>query len=374
MKILAGLWNGPTMVGAFYTKYLKRVADVVTIGPEVGQSSDIPVDVREPISPHLTGNQGPFDVYIQFYSKPDYFPPDLYKVDIPKVWVVYDLHLHAYELGRTAFLFDLIIVTDEASRQVLLKMGIPRVRILPFAVDHEIFYRPWEERSRLFKVGFSGSVSGHPQLEGRRRLLERVESSFPLQVENRSKTGSDVADFYQDCHVVINQAVHHDLNMRVMEVLIAGRPLITPNVPGLKDILEESTHAVIYDDDSIIEKLQWMIDHPEECEAMAQRGQEHAMAHHTYEVRAREMLNILEEEKSYWENPTIRKHPDHLRTTQFLYHWFRFPGDALDWLAKHWAYHNFPGKMMQAFLRIASMTLRAVGILWNRKYFQSKDD
>jgi len=374
MKILVGLWNGPTMVGAFYVKYLKRVAEVVTIGPEVGETSDIPVDVRDPIGPHLNGKNGPFDVYIQFYSKPDYFPPDLYKADIPKVWVVYDLHLHAYELGRTAFLFDLIIVTDEPSKQVLIKMGIPHVRILPFAVDHEFFHRPWEERSRPHQVGFSGSVTNHPQLVGRKRLLERVSSHHQLQVENRSKTGSEVADFYQECKIVLNQAVHHDLNMRVMETLVAGRPLLTPEVPALNDVLEDQTHAIVYTEENLLERLQWMVDHPEECEEMAKRGQAHAMTKHTYEVRAKELLDILEDEKFYWENPSIRKHADHLRTTQFLYHWFRYPGDALDWLAKHWAYHTFPGKMMKSFLVLASCTLKITGALWNRQYFQSKDD
>jgi len=361
------------MMGASYVKYLRRIAEVVTIGPEVGEKSDIPVDVRDPVLPHLQ-EKGPFDVYIQFYSKPDYFPPDLYKIDIPKVWVVYDLHLHAYELGRTAFLFDLIIVTDEPSRQVLLKTGIPRVRVLPFAVDHEIFHRPQKERRRAYVVGFSGSVTDHPKLQGRKRLLNKVSDHFPLKIENRSKTGAEVADFYQNCQIVLNQAVHNDLNLRVMETLVSGRPLLTPEVPALKNVLEENVHAVVYQEENLLEKLQWMLDHLDECEEMAKRGQAHAMEHHTYEVRARQLMAILASEMSYWKNPTLRKHPDHLRTTQFLYHWFRFPGDALDWLSQHWAYHTFPGKMMQSFLKVASFTLRIYGTLWNRKYFQSRDD
>lgn len=374
MRILTGLWNGPNGVGAFYLKYLKRVADVVSIGPEVGLQSDIPVDVRDPLLPHLQGEHGPFDVYVQFYSKPDYFPPDLYKVDIPKVWIVYDLHLHGYELGRTAFLFDLVIVMDESVKQLLLSMGVSRVEVLPFAVDHEVFYIPWKDQPRPHTVGFSGSVSGHPQLEGRKRLLDKVGSHFPLKIEHRSKMGSEVAEFYQECQVVINQAVNHELNMRVMETLAAGRPLLTPEVPGLEDVIEDQTHAVVYREENLIEKLTWMVEHPEECEEMARKGQAHAMQHHTYEVRAKQLIGILENEREYWDNPTVQKHPDHLRTTQFLYHWFRYPGDALDWLAQHWAYHSFPGKMMQSFLRVASLTLKVIGTLWNKKYFQSRDD
>jgi hypothetical protein len=371
-RCLLSLWNGPTMVGGFYLRALQKIGKVWSVGPEMGQKSDFPCRVGDPILPVLQKLEGQVDVLIQFYSKPDYFPPDLYLVNLPKVWVLYDLHLHAEELSRSCYLFDLILVTDNSSRERLNQLGVHHVEILPFAVDDNLFYRPWQERPRQFEVGFSGSVTNHPQLRERAKLLKKVGESFQLKLENRSLTGAQVADFYQDCRVVLNQAVHNDVNMRIMEVLMAGRPLVTPWVPSLEEVIQDGEHALVYkSEEECFRKIAQLLENPQEAEAMARRGQAHALAHFRYEVTAQKMLNILEGQLEKWRVQAPRsKNLGQLQAAQWRYHWFRFPGDALNWLLAHGYFQGFPGRISKVALKLSIHGLH-LGERWRKvRYFQ----
>jgi glycosyltransferase involved in cell wall biosynthesis len=375
-RLLIGLWGGPTMVGGFFQKWLRRQTKVLTVGPELGLKVDIPVAVGDPICPVAEKLKAEFDIYVQFYSKPDYFPPDLYLLKCPKVWVLYDLHLHAHELSRSCALFDICVVPDEKSKVQLLERGVTHVIVMPFAVDPEIFYRPFARdlKSRRHEVGFSGSVKGHPQLAEREALLNAVGEKHRLKVEHRSLTGAQVADFYQTCDVVLNQAVHHDLNMRIMEVLISGRPLLTPRVDGINDLLVEGEHALVYDSkQDLLDKLQALLSDPEKREEMAKRGQEHAVKAHTYEVRSTQLLKALQAWD--WKNLNRCHHLDHLKFCQFSYHWFRFPGDALVWLKVHEfrKTKGMVGFLLQHVLGVMIFMIRILGRVKKVHYFQPPD-
>jgi glycosyltransferase involved in cell wall biosynthesis len=359
------------MIGSFYTRALKKTdLEIKTVGPEVGGKSDFPVEPRAPIGPAVQAFAP--DVLLHFYSKPDYFPPDLYVVDCPKVWVLYDLHLHAEELSRSCCLFDLIVVTDDVMRSKLKRLGVFHVIVIPFAVDQKTFYRPWKDATREFEAGFSGSVTGHPQLQERERLLDAIGEAVDLKVEHRSLTGAQVADFYQRCQLVVNQAVHDDINMRIMETLLAGRPLLTPRVDGLDGILVENEHALFYDSaQDAIEKAKWCLAHPKEAEAMAQRGQEHALSRFTYEKTAlalqAHLVELIEQGASL-KALTV----DQQLWAQFSYHWFRFPGDALVWLLDHWKGSRAPERLLKACIRLSIWVLRAGQAIKKTPYFQKR--
>ena len=346
-----------------------------SVGVEMGQKCDFPCRVGDPILPLVESLRGQVDVLIQFYSKPDYFPPDLYLVDIPKVWMLYDLHVHAEELSRSCALFDLIIVPDGRSRERLLALGVDHVEVVPFAVDEKVFYRAQKQHKRFYDVGFSGSVSHHPLLRKRAEWLKNVGERFSLRIENRSLTGAQVADFYQDCRVVINHAVHEDVNMRIMEALMSGRPLVTPWVPSIEDIIQDGVHAKLYhNDQECFEHIAYLLSHPQEAENMALRGQAHALEHFCYEKTSRHLLDILSQYLQVWEQEgPRRKNIGPLKSAQFMYHWFRFPGDALQWLLVHTHGHGFADHCVRGSLKVCLSILR--GAEWFRKvrYFQRNE-
>lgn len=355
------------MIGAFYKKALQPLMEVVTVGPEQGCDSDYPVGVRDPILPVIEDFTP--DVLLQFYSKPDYFPPDLYRVRCPKVWVLYDLHLHALELSRSCPLFDLIVVTDEVMKAKLKALGVHRVVVVPFAVDRETFYRPWKKRERCYGVGFSGSVKGHRQLKQRAAMLSEIGKRVPLRIEDRTRSGAEVADFYQDCRAVLNQAVHGDINMRIMEVLLSGRPLVTPRVPGVDALIAADEHVLFYSTtQEAVQQLDWLLQNPEQAEAMAKRGQAHALRSFTYECTAVSLhghLKSLVEESS-----RVVCHPQQGFSAQLSYHWFRYPGDALLWIEEHAKGDRFPDRLVLMALAACRHVLSWVERFKRVDYFQ----
>lgn len=355
------------MVGGFYLKALRQLTKVFAVGPDFGGGSDVELLPGQPLGPTLE-KHGPFDAYVQFYSKPDWFPPDLHALSIPKVWVLYDLHLHLDELSNTAGLFDLVLVTDEPTKKQMLERGHPHVEVLPFAVDRETFHRPHLERERSHDIGFSGSITDHPQLAPRAQLLETLGREFDLRVENRSLTGPAVADFYQECRLVLNHAVQDDINMRIYETLLAGRPLLTPKVTGIEAIVQDGIHASIFRDQEDLQgRIRHLLAHPEEAEAMAQRGQALALEAHTYEARSK---RLLEHCGKTWKAPL--QHPHHRAFAQFSYHWFRYPGDAIDWLLAREGGTRGPDKLLLNLLKVFRLTLKLWQTLARREYFQVK--
>ncbi len=377
LNLVLGLWNGPAMMGAYYKRALQKIANVYTVGPSFGAESDFDCHPSDAIIPLMNKMDKPIDYYIQFYSKPDFFPPDLFKLECPKAWYVYDLHLHFDELATTAQLFDMVFTYDEASKKKLLERGLQKVEVLPFAAEKEMYYREQDgAKKRKYDIGFAGSVTGHPSLVERANLLERLGKKFNLRVENRTLVGAEVSDFYQDCTVVLNQAVKNDLNMRIPETLMSGRPLLTPNVDGLNEYLEIDVHALIYNTDNIEEKLIYLLENPVEREAMAKKGQALALEKYSYSACASLMLEHLRcDIKDAETSGRIKKDPWLCASSQFRYHWFRFKGDALQWLKNNLdkESNGLVAKLMSLSLSIVITILKIKESFGKAQYFQKKE-
>lgn len=85
---------------------------------------------------------------------------------------------------------------------------------------------------------------------------------------------------------------------RVCETLGRGGPLLHPDVPGLRDFmgLVDGVHCRFYkyeDFDGIRRTVDEMLAFPDATRAMADRGQEHVAAHHTYLDRLARALYVM---------------------------------------------------------------------------------
>ncbi len=91
----------------------------------------------------------------------------------------------------------------------------------------------------------------------------------------------------------LNVSRVNEVNMRVMEVTMMGIPLITDRVQGLDQYgYIENEHYLGHSSiDEMLEKIQWVKDHPEEAKAMALRAQNIALSRHTYYKRALRMFS-----------------------------------------------------------------------------------
>lgn len=347
LNILSGFWNAPGLAGPSFCNELKKLCQLTTVGPEFKSlKSDIPVAPGAPLGPMLKRLECKPDLYLQFYSKPGYFPKDLYRQDISKVQVLYDLHIHLKELSAIAKLFDLVLCPSSKELRELKESGIDGARLLRFAADPKDYHVPYSERRvRRFQIGFAGSLHGHPRLKTRRDFIERVSARFPVEVRHRQVHGRDCANFYNDCKLVLNHAIGGEVNMRIAETLLAGRPLLTPRVEGLEDYIDTEKSAIVYDTEKdLFDKIDYYLQHPDEAEAIARHGQQQALKELTYEARAKELHSILLE---FAKTEKKARNEWTREAAQFRYWLFQYPGTAFEHAAKRASelMPGFPGRL-----------------------------
>ena len=151
------------MMGTLYSKCLREQTKITTVGPSFDTKSDIEAMPGDKICPIIEKMDEKPDAIVSFYSKPDYFPPDLWQIDLPKLWYVYDTHIHLDELAISAYLFDLVICTDHPTQERMAARGIHNVTFLGFAADRETYFRESDpKRERKYQIGFAGSAQRPP--------------------------------------------------------------------------------------------------------------------------------------------------------------------------------------------------------------------
>jgi spore maturation protein CgeB len=83
-------------------------------------------------------------------------------------------------------------------------------------------------------------------------------------------------------------------NVRLFEVTGAGSCLITDWKKNLHELFELDTEIVTFRSASeCIEKVQWLLDHPNETAEIARRGQKRALRDHNYRIRAEILHKII---------------------------------------------------------------------------------
>jgi glycosyltransferase involved in cell wall biosynthesis len=84
--------------------------------------------------------------------------------------------------------------------------------------------------------------------------------------------------------------------LKLFEYMAAQRPIVTTRVPAVQEILTDREHAILVEPDSpedLIRGVSWVVDHPREAEALAERA--YALGRrHAWTERARRILEFIE--------------------------------------------------------------------------------
>lgn len=84
-------------------------------------------------------------------------------------------------------------------------------------------------------------------------------------------------------------------NMRLYEATGCGTLLIVDKKDNLGEIFEIGKEVVAYENtEDLIDKIKYYLSHEEERKKIAKAGQERTLRDHTYEVRTKELVSILE--------------------------------------------------------------------------------
>lgn len=175
---------------------------------------------------------------------------------------------------------------------------------LPAAADPDVWAPPAPEGdappdAERDGVLFVGATDPAMHTE-RVALLEWLQAQgLPLTVKHAY--GREAARLMGQARVVLNRSLAGDLNLRVMETLCAGAPLVTDVVEGLAALgiglhgagSGGSTAATYHRREACADWLRSHLAHPDARRDMARAGRELVLARHTYRHRAQEVLDLL---------------------------------------------------------------------------------
>lgn len=107
-----------------------------------------------------------------------------------------------------------------------------------------------------------------------------------------------LAALYADAKIVINCAADQlrTINMRLFEGMGCGALVVTDQVPGQERLFQDGEHCVVFEGvDDVLAKLEHCLAHLDQAQRIASAGYRHVMARHTYDHRARELLDVVRE-------------------------------------------------------------------------------
>jgi hypothetical protein len=141
--------------------------------------------------------------------------------------------------------------------------------------------------SPMHDLGFCGSVLN------REPWLRALEERHGLK-RDVWKLGDAMVDALCSYRIGWNRNKANDINYRTFETMGCGTCLLTNNTDRLLDLFTDWKHLVTYTSvDDCCEKVAWLLRNPRERQEIADAGYAEARAKHTYDNRAKWLLDII---------------------------------------------------------------------------------
>jgi GT2 family glycosyltransferase len=202
---------------------------------------------------------------------------------------------------------DLVLAGSTLLAEHLRATTRTAVHVLPQAADARRFVagpRDAERSSRLLFLGNSRSVP-------RPAVMAAVHAGLPLTlvgagwhrfvpavlVRSTAVPSDELPAWYRSADVVLND--HWDemrawglVSNRVLEVLACGGCIVSDALPGLDELVD---HAVptFSDPSELVRLVTELLDDPERRSGLATRGRTAVLAAHTWEHRARTLVDLV---------------------------------------------------------------------------------
>ncbi len=213
---------------------------------------------------------------------------------------------------------DLMISSLEGCRDKALKLGARAVEYFKPGFPNFVAEVVKDEQKK-WDVVFAGQVSichteraeflnqlsAMPEFYSREKSLRCFlfnPTFVPLSVADchiqPAVWGMDMFRTLKQARIVVNShidmALGQSQNMRVYEATGIGSFLITEQSDSLREMFEPGVEIETYNSQGELEeKIRYYLEHPEEREAIAKRGQERCLRDHSLEVRAKELDRLI---------------------------------------------------------------------------------
>jgi len=213
------------------------------------------------------------------------------RIDIPSIGIIGDVRGQLKEQIAHARQFNHVFVQFTPSAIPAFKeAGISNVSWLPPAADEDLHYHQGNVEP-IYDIGFIGSIS--PWHQRRVRLLGELRKNFDVLIG--SAIHHEMALMYKRCKIVFNCSLDGDINMRVPEGMISGRPLVTDYVEGLNEFgVYYQEYYTEESDEQLIKAITYLLKQDQYYrDDLAQGAYNEIIGHHTYKHRAIQVLEIV---------------------------------------------------------------------------------
>lgn len=214
--------------------------------------------------------------------------------------------------------FDLVGSYSTAAIPLLERLGARKVAFLPFAADLELFpsevelspdaqrelesdvcfvgnHRPEREEAvlQLLDAGLRVKVWGTPDWVRRSGAPQRVSSYF----QGKPLFGADLVRAVRASKIslnVIDPTNFPAANMRFFESFACRRVSLSSPCPEMLDEFPNDVSCAYYGEGDLVARARALVADATTRDALAARAFERVVAGHTYEHRARRLLELLD--------------------------------------------------------------------------------
>lgn len=191
---------------------------------------------------------------------------------------------------------DLILMSH--SLHLAKHFPVP-VKFFPFAMAKHIFNYDTPLKNRPVDITSVGTLDVNmyqKRIQAIKKIKEKFHADYQLSFNKRVFL-HDLAKAYGQSKLIINHTADtiKSLNMRIFEGIGCGSLVLTDKVPKLDSIFEDGKHLVLFDSNQdLLDKIDYYLTHLDEAQVIASAGYQHLLHHHTYEHRAKTLLDWIE--------------------------------------------------------------------------------
>ena len=222
--------------------------------------------------------------FVALYLPYTVIPECLWSAPVPRIGLAADWNLLWHDYRRSLPACDLIL-TDVAGVEVMAREGIAHAQAFNiFGCERAYLEPPLEEKPRDIDVLFVGNL--HPAVQ-RERLpwlgrLARLGDHRRVAIHT-GVFGAEYRDLLRRARIVFNRSIRGECNRRAFEAAATGA-LLFQEAGNLETpaYFTDRRECVYYDNDNLLDLLEYYLDHEDERLAIAEAAHRRA-AHYSFE-------------------------------------------------------------------------------------------
>lgn len=212
------------------------------------------------------------------------------------VWFI-DSHGQSTLHKRLAEHYDAVFFAVWARRDLFANH--PNANWLPCCTDVRWFSPLYVGTPEIkYDWGFFGSKHGLDRADKLKEYCEKLGYTYDIREVARTFTHKwpHTGQAMAACRNLFNRGQKHDSpNQRVMESMLIGAPLLTniDSTDGMHLLFDDGEHYIGYTDDTLEDRMKWMMEHRRECAIISKAAQQRVLDRHTMDKRVAAMCEVL---------------------------------------------------------------------------------